>query len=456
MSVGSLDLDTVDPVPADLVARRFRGLSDDRRLAFLAALWDAEGAETTVADDAVVVDDVGDRRTVRVVEPSWFGDPADRIGDADVVVATEDDEGIAAAATAAGAAYQTPTDLRDRLLYAIDRERGTELCREYLNCEPVVPAAAGTSSVTGESEATDRADAESLVRRAAAPAGLLALVIALVVAGSGLPGPGTLSLGDGQSTATLPDESDPLRDEVDETSSSTATGTPTLPPGLSMLGVTDSGALARAHAQVIDDRAFHFELVFAGTPEEIGFQGFQYVHLNATVESYSEYLVTVTFDPGNASEPTTVISRYADGEREYVRRSDGSNVTYTIRDVIQGPQVTNNAASLIERYLETPKSELRRVETDDGSVYNVRAEGTPMDLDPNVRGYEAVATVRPNGFVQSLRVRYSRDSGGSQFPVRIGFHYEDVGTANATDPGWLDEARNRTATRTPTSTPTDG
>ena len=449
----------MEPVPVETVARRFRALSPADRRSFVAALWAATGERTTVTDDGVVVgghpsgrDGPPDGDLVRVVDPGGglLSDPTPSVADADVVVATRADDDLAGAATAAGAEYVPPSELRDRLLYAVDRDRGAELCREYLDCEPVVPDA--DADVKTGPAAGD--DATTAVRRAAAPVALLVLVVGLVAAGSGLPASTPDALpSSGTETPPLPSGTDPLRG--DEGGSATAT-TPTAsyPLGLSEAGVESAESLGTTHGSLARGRAYRLRLAFAGPPDEPGFQGFRRIRLSATVESPSRYLVTLRLVPRNESAPATSISRYADGSAEYLRRDNGTAVTYDRRSRSRGPSVTGNVQSLLERYLDTRESDVRVERNDSETRLRVRAVDPRQRLGDSVSGYEATASVRQSGFVESLRVRYARERDGERFPVRVVFSYDDVGKAEATPPSWYDDARTATGTDAETATPT--
>ncbi|MFB6126970.1 MAG: hypothetical protein ABEJ79_06740 [Halolamina sp.] len=451
----------MEPVPVETVARRFRALSPPERRAFLAALWAAAGEETTVTDDGVVVradDPPGDDSEgdlLRVVDPGGglLGSPTPSIDDADVVVATSADDDLAAAAEAAGATYVPPSALRDRLLYAVDRDRGAALCREHLDCEPVVPEAEAKAGRPAEDD-----DATVAVRRAAAPVALLILVVGLVAAGSGLPGPNLNSASlpasvSGEETPTLPTGTDPLRGGDDQ-ETTTAAAVASYPAGLSSAGVESARALGASHASLARGSAYRLRLEFAGPPDEPGFQGFRRIQLRATVQSPSRYVVGVRFVPRNESAPATSYSRYANGSEEFVRRDNGSAVTYDRRGRARGPSVTGNVVSLVERYLDTRRSRVRVAGDDAETRLRVRAVDPGGSFDDTVSGYEATATVRESGFVESMRVQYARERDGERFPVRIVFSYLDVGTAETSPPSWYDDAQAATGEGEETETPT--
>jgi len=403
----------VEPTPPSEVGRAFRALSPADRRELLARLWAERGYDT-------------------------------RIDGEDVVAAADGAERLAAAADA-GADYLDEGDLRDLLLYGIDRERGVALCRELLGIEPLV-----------DPEAERSLDPVARLRANAAPIAAVLVVAAVLVAGAALPttGGGGVSVDD----ATPANVTDGVRPVGAAPNATAANGTATnasadgaaaFPDGLSAGGVVDAEALASAHERVVEGRSYRFEYHFAGPASEEGFGDYRRISLSATVEAGERYLVEGRFVPGNASEPTVSVAVFANDRTQLIRRSVGGEVSYRRGLPGQGPGVTDDATDLVIRLLGAQDSAvipLEDAETD--AAFDVRVRDDPRTVPGDVRGYRAGALVDGDGFVRQLEASYTRIVDGEARQVQAGFEYDDVGVAVVERPAWYDEAVGDTETGT--------
>ncbi|ESS03025.1 MAG: hypothetical protein A07HR67_02534, partial [uncultured archaeon A07HR67] len=270
-------------VPSEAAfARQFRALSTAERRRFVAALWTARGWETsheTAEATLVVARRDGETRRIAV------GTPVP--DDVDVVV---DETGRSAAVRrrteATGASRVSPADLRDKLLYGVDRDTADRLFCRHFGVD--LAAAATTDAVGGRrrvmrawrSIVADERPAIGRARSAIAAAAAVALLIAIVVL---LPGGAPLLDGgidsadadragpsepvDGEYAAAAdvigtPASAERTAASLDDSAylglyedglTGTVGSTARTPPGAFLTGVYDPDALADAHVAAVSN-----------------------------------------------------------------------------------------------------------------------------------------------------------------------------------------------------------
>jgi hypothetical protein len=191
----------VQRVPAAEFARAWRGLDGESRLAFLAAVWRARGFTARVVDGEVLADRQGTDGTRRArIRPvpdgrrgllGTLGRPVTG-GTPVVAVAADPASGSEPADRTDGGATARPrsdgapvdgaerrldaADLRDLLLYGLDRPDGERLARDHLDLSLTVPDDGGV----------DEPAADEWDRRP----GLVATLVVAVVIGAALAGGG--------------------------------------------------------------------------------------------------------------------------------------------------------------------------------------------------------------------------------------------------------------------------
>jgi len=343
-------------VPSEAAfARRFRALSAAERRRFVAALWAARGWETShETAEATVVVARRDGETRRIAVGTPVPD------DADVVV---DETGRSAAvrrrAEAVGASRVSPADLRDKLLYGVDRDTADRLFSRHFGVDLATAATtdaaddrrrvtrAWRSVVAGERPATGR------VRSAAVAVAAVALLIAAVAVlfPGGVP-PSDAGTDSADADRTGPSE--PVDGEyaaaadaigtaasAERTAASlddsaylglyedgltgTVGSTARTPPGVFLTGVYDPDALADAHVAAVSNVSSASLLLVASGPANAtdldattGGAGDGGVDL--AVESATRYRLTGSANASvvNATHNGTV-TVFADGDDAYER-----------------------------------------------------------------------------------------------------------------------------------------
>lgn len=173
----------MSPVPGTTFATLFDRLGAREKREFVADLYATRWWDTGREDDVVRMSRDGRTHRIAVVQPGRFGAPS--LPDVDAVVVARESVAIRSAADDAGVDYLTPDDLRDRLLYGLDRETAATLFEEHFDR----PLSVAESSAGSEGGATPLASLRSSfdenVPRAGIVVGLL-LVIAVWAAGVGL------------------------------------------------------------------------------------------------------------------------------------------------------------------------------------------------------------------------------------------------------------------------------
>jgi hypothetical protein len=227
-----------------------------------------------------------------------------------------------------------------------------------------------------------------------------------------------------------------------------------LPPGVTDDGLASVDALTRAHVVAIRARpGMAMDATFAGPRFLTGFDTFRSgfdandeVRIRIRVESDSRYRIyrRTRFPGGGLTEGTdATLERFADGTADYRAIGTADDRRYARRSL---SAVRDGSAELVgwtravfPQYLNTTESTVERLA--DPERYRVVATGRPRGLNHDTRDYRAVAVVRPDGFVDSLAVRYDHPRTGTT--VRVTVQYERSVTRVA-PPAWYETARERT------------
>ena len=473
-------------VPSEVAfTRRYRGLSAAERREFVAALWAACGWETTCAASdaghgATVVVARRDERMRRIAVGTPVPD------DADVVV---DETGRSAAvrrrAEAVGASRVSPADLRDKLLYGVDRDTADRLFCRHFGVDLATAATtdvaddrrrvmrAWRSVVAGERPATGR------VRSAAVAVAAVALLIAVAAvlfpgsvplldagtesadadrAGPSAPVDGEYAAAadvigtpaSAERTAASLDDSAYLglyKDGLTGTVGSTAR----TPPGAFLTGVYDPDALADAHVAAVSNVSSASLLLVASGPANA-------TDLNATtggsveiagdggvdlaVESATRYRLTGSANASvvNATHNGTV-TVFADGDDAYERAAGPAGVETRRLPSPATPNgtqlVATAAAEPIRRFLNGSNSTVRPAATE-LPLYRVTVTGEPTALGDEVRDFRSVAFVTADGLVLELSATYVHAPTGER--VRVAFRYDGLDDTVVVAPGWYWES----------------
>lgn len=462
------------PVSAGTFATLFGKLDAECRREFVAALYSGRGWDVRVEDDRLHLRRDDETRQTAVLSPPRFRPVS--LPDVDEVVVSREHGRLRAATRERGVDYRSPTDLRDLLLYGLDRETAVEIFEEYFD-RPLLVA----DGAEAEEESTLSLTALSTVlgwnARRAGVAGVLLLAIAVVAASGGV-------------FPTLGPESE--APELNQTYTPGQVGAiggdQPYPPGLGPDGIENSGQLAIAHYEYLNNQSYAYRISASG-PQHAPFM-LGYTEWNATVRvqdpthyQYSKRAVapygfrvehrvqadgdnvTVwqprrSVDVDNETRPAVLEKRvYANGTEKFWRYDGPEQVVYRRASVHQdGGRIFGIVDQVswvdlyLQQYLWTSNSTvtcLSTTATQDCSTFRVEATGEPQDFRVEPHEFRAVAIVEQPGFVRELTVEYRIAELGNPdeiSPVRVHIEYLGVGegSGDVAPPEWLDTAKDRT------------
>jgi|AntDeeMinimDraft_4_1070355.scaffolds.fasta_scaffold00631_15 hypothetical protein len=259
--------------------------------------------------------------------------------------------------------------------------------------------------------------------------GLVCLVVLAVLAGCG-----TLTGSSAETTTVTPAP-------VPTAAPSPDNSRGVLAPGLTASGVTDTGALAHAHVEVVNGTSYRWERSRSAT-HRFG---------NATAESGETRVLTYEnpsryFLQVNPYE-TVIDGRvrslsdyeaYADGDVVYrTWRTDNGRTVRERSDVDETPDGVDDAAVAIRRYLDLENQRVSRIDAGEGAHYEVVGTRTSLPRFGRLDTYRTRAVVRSDGFVRSLNVTFTVRRNDERIDVHDNFTYRQVGTATVTEPEWV-------------------
>ena len=460
-------------------ARRYRSLTADERREFVAALWAAQGWETTREADAPnVVVARRDGRERRVAVGSPVPD------DADAVVGDGTRRLFGASprrrAEAVGAAYRSPADLRERLCYGLNRDAADRLYRRHFGVDLATDGAAAARLRHRLARAGRSAIAEGRSALGAmAVAALLLAAVAVLAAGgapslAAVPGLG-LDVGDADPTAPSPpaDGEYAAAASAIGTAESAERGAATLddaaylglyedgftgtvgstartPPGVFLTGVYDPDALADAHVATATNLSSASALLVASGPANatdpdaatggrVGIAGDGGVEL--AVASERRYRLTGSANASivNATHDGTAEVFAADGA-VYERTAGPDGVETRRVPPAAAPNATalvgEVAAEPIRRFLNGSESTVRAAATEI-PLYRVEVSGEPGALGDGISDFRTVAFVTADGLVLELKATYVHEPTGER--VRVAFRYGRLDDTDAVPPAWYGE-----------------
>ncbi|PSP81478.1 hypothetical protein BRC81_00520 [Halobacteriales archaeon QS_1_68_20] len=432
-----------------------RRLSREELAALVADLWAARGHDVDRDGDLVVATDPGtDQRTVlhpvpargsdRLLPPreprrpettavvlggarppSWATDDAVRIVDGE--------------------------ELRELLLYAVDRETGRSLLADHFDVD--LDELTDRPGVVRSGDERDEERPDEVIgpwlptagsRRAAVTMGVTLLVLVGLLAGSMGFGVGPFDLRPGDDPAPVGGPG------------TAAAESASYPPGISAQGVENADALAAAH--VTNLSGYTYTMVFeyralgenhTGTIREttqvVGDTRYAR-HVNRTG--------TFVADPKVVTDPAVVRDgeAFANGEVHYERFESEDGVRYNRRQVYAGrfPVHDSRAAGFVQRTLATDETALVATFKRGGrTFYRVRFAG---DDWPAFRGE---ALIDERGVVHLLRTQY-RPPEHPSITITVTLRYTDLRTTEITEPDWLSDVSNETDPGNGTAPAVDG
>jgi len=409
-------------------ARRFRRLSDRQRRAFLAAVWSARGYETTVENDGVTAR--RDDETLRIGLVGWWprGD-----SEADLLVGTRDTARARSYAADQGVEFLGPAEIRDLLLYGLDRAAAEGIVREWMD-RPLSAFAAHTRD-EGRPTSAVRASAYAV-----AVAALLVLAGGAIFAGSF----GADTSADGSVDAS-------------ELATDTATPEPTDTKPASGIDGSDApfgDELLEAHREQLQNQSFTVTVRYTkpanSTPP-----------VPTLVPEVTRYERTVKIGAeGRASLSQTVVSE-RDNETARVRvrsyRRSGvvrtrvveknetgetNNATYT--------QLVRSPGPFVGTVLDTERTFLDALSTNETRMDTVRrtqepyrrvrvtATGEPERWAQEAAEYRANAILTTEGRFVLLAASYVDPESGENVSLTITIG--GVSTTEVDIPGWAERA----------------
>jgi len=396
----------------DAFARRVRSLGAAEQRAFLAALWEARGYETADTGEVVTARQGGE--TVRIGVAGWR--PPDV--EADVFVGTRDTARVRRHAADRGARFVPPEELRELLLYGIDREVAAELARTHLGR----PLSAFAGETAGGFEG----------RSPLVGVGALALAVVAVVALAGgaifaVP-PEDESTGE---TAKIPEPETPTPAPApNETPTQDSEG---YPDGLSADGVTDPEMLLETHRGVVDDRPHTVAVEFeksanstAPVPTLLG----NVTRFERTIQlgagNRSSFSQTATLESANGTQRVRLIA-YRESAAVTARiiqaneTGEIQNVTYGRLARPPGPYVglVTDAERTVVDTLSTNTTDVERYARADRALYRVTATGEPAEFGRETAEYRAVAYLTADGRFVRLTVGYTDPETGERVTLEL-------------------------------------
>jgi hypothetical protein len=441
------------------VRRGLRRLDDERALAFVAALWEARGAETSVDPDRRVVDVRREGRTERLVVVTGRTVSAADLAAGDRLVLLRPVERVRDAPTDR---VIDADDIRELLLYGLPRAEAARLCRKFFD-RPLVTDA--DSSPAPADSVRIRLSEQS----AAVVVGLVGLV--LVVASVGGPlffggaglgtdagvlfssaGAGEGQFGASESTAsnTTDDWDHPTAVYPDKTS----IRADALPPGISAKGDIDEDVLANAHARAVTGQSYRWTLTHR---EFVDGKATAYRRETVYVAAPNRYRTELTGAGQLRNSPLAIssVEAYADGSSRFENRvtDDGFDRpqpdVQSVRGIRNGEgRYADRAETYIEWYLSVSESSIVDVFERDGTRYVWLSLGA--DPYPGVENSTGSALVDENGIVHEVRRQYTVPRSGGVTAV-VSFRYTDFGTTTVSPPSWHDRGETNATTANETT-----
>ena len=432
------------------LAALLRGRSRAALVRFVADLYAARGAETTVDEGAVVVD--GERFLVvaRGPIPAGFRTPRHAPAAVDRVVAVD-----APRAERLAARYDarpvSAADLDDLARYGLDREAADAVFGDRFG-RPVSAVDPRPRPVASGGD--DDPSVSRLV-------GAVAVLAALALLGLALSGPGaaasafpwawgaTDSISVSRPVTPTPHPAPdagtdtpvgPMKPAVSDGNAPDGVDPdPDLAPGLSVDGDTDADALAAAHATVLGNDSYRWDLAYVESVNgSVVARGTETVR----VESRRQYVSAVdwTGSPVGVS-PVAVRPSFADGAVRYRPAADGSGfVTRSLTDVPPAGEQGWRASRYLRWFLSGSSA---TVSVEDATPDHADRPVAVVTLNDTTsvesEQYVARAHVTADGFVRRLSVSYVLTDSDRPEPVdvRFTFRYHPEENVSVSPPPWF-------------------
>jgi len=206
------------------------------------------------------------------------------------------------------------------------------------------------------------------------------------------------------------------------------TDTPaTLPPGATGDGVTDAGALYSAHTAYLQGRSYTLRVsvrVDDGRTSR-----------TIRVETPTRYL-------RHDRLPGRNFTRYADGERLYVRTDIGDNRLFARSGDVGEP--TAYTVRLSKAFLQLDEARVAETRVDGDLHYELTGQYPVHPTVDTLRNVTVRAVIHPAGFIRSLNLTYVSVDSGRETNVTRSFAYSGVDATTVERPAWVDREFNDT------------
>lgn len=246
--------------------------------------------------------------------------------------------------------------------------------------------------------------------------------------------------------------------EVDTTSRTETTVRPSggianLPPGLSEESITDSDALADAHAEALANTSFTVRSRHTITTAD-GSRIFDRTSVRRVAADHSRWSTVTTFErpyPTVLVMPVKRMDFWYNGTHVLNRRRGPNGTEYAIFPTVRAPYPTGRQ-TLLSYYLRETST---TVSTDNGSItlhLTVRPENRLSASTPRVNVTEQTVTVTltESGRVERYRTEYAgrlaNDSDTSVEGERV-VRFTALGETTVERPEWVASARNASSLR---------
>lgn len=425
-------------VPSDVFEAAFADLSIERRVSLLAAIWETRGLSVDRDGSRLRLDR---DESVRVVS---FDPGPDEIDDAvDVVVVPNPSSTRSSTAETNDVDVVTAEDVRNLLLYGIDRDdaeriyrthfdRSIYYDREELTPDPGLRARLSTGPGSGTSLPISRAGLAIVLVVVA-----LGLVVWAPVDGGTDGADPVFGSGDEiEFDAQFEGVDDDLAGE-DATATEDGDANDRPHPAIRRDGSLDLDTLVDRHTRLLRTASFTMNVDHSGPADGTSYELSPAAEMSVRVESPETFRFDRrSYDPRTDQSNDSQFELYADGERRYVRTVDGDQEAFDSLPIEGGEteQYVQYSATNVDRFLGTGNVTIEASGDPAGEPFRVIATGQPDRLFANVSNYTAEATVTPSGYVESIAAEYLDESANET--VRFELVISDVGETTVDPPDW--------------------
>jgi hypothetical protein len=199
----------------------------------------------------------------------------------------------------------------------------------------------------------------------------------------------------------------------------------TLPPGVAGNRVTNATTLYEAHTDYIRGRSYT-------------------LHVRVEVDSGSSERVFGVETPTRYYRhdrlPGRNFTRYADGDRVYVRSVLGGNDLYASSDDPDRPSAPT--VRLSKAFLQLDDVRVAETLVDGELHYELTGSYPVHPTVDSLRDVRIRAVLGPQGFIRSLNTSYVAVSAGTRTNVTRSFAYTDVDSTTVERPLWVEREFN--------------